>query len=448
MTRVVAHMALETDAPLGMRRHRHVGVEALRVAAPLVAGLAGVGPELLGGDGVRNARWRTRDRRAGSEPSSACAGGPSVPCGRRARSPACREWCGTPAPRRGSAHRVPPASRQRWGRAPAPRPGGRTLHRDAQRGHGRDARADQEQAQERVRPGAGRGSVMDRSAAGSRSTRTAHLLASGCPESGQQASSVSRFTGRASSNDGTKTCPRRGLGAIVDAGLDLDRAAAAHQADGLAVPNAESRRVLAIDLDVGVRERAMQRRNALRHRARTPVLEHGARREPERILAVWRLGRRLVGSAARSRHDGPHGRRSRRRRGRDRRLGRRRCCSATASRGPPRTATSRRAARAARRWGEARLAVPHESGGTPPRSARRDGPARRGRASRSRDGGRPRSSARRRRSPHRAARPSARSAASAARRSRRCPRARATSPRAGRRPPRPSWASDRPPRRR
>ena len=157
-----------------------------------------------------------------------------------------------------------------------------------------------------------------------------------------------------------------------------------------------SRGVLAVDLDVGVRQGAMQRRDALRHRARTPVLEHGAGREPERILAVRRLGGRLVGpepdprpmvgmaveveGAAAAIGGGVVGG----------------DCSATGSRGRPRRATSRPAARAARRWEGARSAAPHGSGRTPPRSARRDGAARRGRASRSRGGARPRSSARRR----------------------------------------------------
>ena len=86
---------------------------------------------------------------------------------------------------------------------------GRALHRDAHRGHRRDRGGNQEESQ-RER---GRVPVVGTHAplrADSRSRRTAHLPPSGCPESGQQASSVSRFTGRASSNDGTKTWPRGG----------------------------------------------------------------------------------------------------------------------------------------------------------------------------------------------------------------------------------------------
>ena len=88
--------------------------------------------------------------------------------------------------------------------------------------------------------------------------------------------------------------PASRLRPVVDARLQLERAAAAREAQRVAIADPERLRVGAIHLDVGVGRRAVQRRDALSHRARAGLLEDPAGLEPEGILAIRHFRRRLV----------------------------------------------------------------------------------------------------------------------------------------------------------
>ena len=195
-----------------------------------------------GAEAVRDAR-----RRARIGPQEPCAVLRLRGCAERSRarsrdrSPPCRAWCGTPAPRRGSARRAPPAGRRATGAGSGRRDRGHALRPPRlTRDHRRDRRRDQEEPQQRARVGS---PVM------------AELT--GHPARGQPLHAHGAVRGIGLPGEGTAGVERepvdqsrlveprreelaaRGLRAIVDARLDLDRAAPAHQADGLAVADAE-----------------------------------------------------------------------------------------------------------------------------------------------------------------------------------------------------------------
>lgn len=199
----VAHVTLKTSAHLGMRRHRYVRIEALRVATAFVAGLAGARLELAGGEPVRDSWRRARIRSQRTK--------------RRQRARMCRAsrtgcWLDRELGGASTKHlrlgtdRL--AGRRRRCHGDVLRCGPAVYsyargHDDEHR-HCRDCRSDQKDALRHPTRAVVVG-IHTPPFGGSRSTRTAHVVVSGCPDRGQKASSISRLTGAASSNDGTKS---------------------------------------------------------------------------------------------------------------------------------------------------------------------------------------------------------------------------------------------------
>ena len=200
---VGAQVTLETQTTGGMRRHWDVRLEAPRIPATFVARVACAGSELFRGQFVRDARRRPRIRAQVAHRFQRARVGlalsPSIRCDRH-HVAARAEHLSLRGDRLSRRRRDHDDGGFRRGFATRRRPPDRYDHG----GNGRDSGAAQKQRQQ---PADGTLVVQCHlpPPARRRSTRTAHLSASGCPERGQQASSVSWCTGAASSNDWTKS---------------------------------------------------------------------------------------------------------------------------------------------------------------------------------------------------------------------------------------------------
>lgn len=207
---IVAHVALQAHPQLGMGRERHVGREPQRIAASLVTGPADASAVFVGTERVRDAGW-------GAIVGAEVAKGRPVPRVRLALTGELRRN-GQDGGRRPKHVGLSGDRRFRSGDRRHLREGRWRFHGDRRTArrhdHGRrGCRGRREEEEDEGHHGgsrAGGGNSHEAPRAARRSTRTAHVLPSGCPESGQYASSINRFTSTFSSNTGAKSRPRGG----------------------------------------------------------------------------------------------------------------------------------------------------------------------------------------------------------------------------------------------
>jgi hypothetical protein len=95
--------------------------------------------------------------------------------------------------------------------------------------------------------------------------------------------------------EGHEHAARRRLAAAVDPHRQLDARRVGCVTMRTVAVATPSRGVVAVHLHVGLRHGRAELRDAPRHRARVPMLQHAAGAQPEGVLGVGDLGRRVVG---------------------------------------------------------------------------------------------------------------------------------------------------------